>query len=139
VLPVAGTPFDFTRPKPIGQDLTAAGSPGAGAPDGYDANWIVDGSPDLLRPVARLRDPRSGRTMTLAANQPAVQFYSGVFLDGSAHGKGRTHDRYSGLCLETQAIPNAINVPAWRDQVILTPRATYRHETIYSFGTDRGT
>jgi aldose 1-epimerase len=135
VLPVAGTPFDFTRPKPIGRDLASAGSPGGGTPSGYDSNWIVDGSPAALRPVARLRDPRSGRVMTLEANQPGVQFYSGVFLDGTSRGKGRTHTRYSGLCLETQAIPNAINVPAWRDQVILAPGATYRHQTIYGFET----
>ena len=136
VLPVAGTPFDFTRTKAIGRDLRTAGSPGAEASNGYDSNWIVDGSPDVLRPVARLRDPRSGRIMTLAANQPGVQFYSGVFLDGTSHGKGRTHGRYSGLCLETQAIPNAINVPAWRDQVILTPGTAYRHETTYRFETE---
>lgn len=136
ILPVAGTPFDFTRPKAVGRDLRAAGSPGAGALDGYDSNWIVDGSSDSLRPVARLSDPRSGRIMTLAANQPGVQFYSGVFLDGTSHGKGRTHGPYSGLCLETQAIPNAINVPAWRDQVILAPEATYRHEANYRFETE---
>jgi aldose 1-epimerase len=138
IVEVAGTPFDFTRPKAIGRDLEAAGSPGGGAPAGYDSNWVVDGEPDALRPVARLREPRSGRVMTIRANQPGVQFYSGVFLDGSSHGKGRTHARYSGLCLETQAIPNAINVPAWRDQVILPPGQTYRHETIYGFETDPG-
>jgi aldose 1-epimerase len=136
VLTVAGSPFDFTVPKAIGRDLLAAGSPGAGAPAGYDSNWIVDGEPNALRPVARLRDPESGRVMTLRADQPGVQFYSGVFLDGASHGKGRTHGRYSGLCLETQAIPNAINVPAWRDQAILAPGQTYRHETIYGFATD---
>jgi aldose 1-epimerase len=136
VVPVAGTPFDFTRSKAIGKDLVAAGSPGAGAPPGFDSNWIVDGVPDQLRPVARLADPATGRVMTLRANQPGVQFYSGVFLDGSTAGKGRTHARYGALCLETQAFPNAINVPAWRDQVILEPGAVYRHEMAYGFSSD---
>lgn len=62
-----------------------------------------------------------------------VQFYSGVFLDSTTSGKGRTHVPYGGLCLETQAFPNAINVPAWRDHVILEPGQTYRHETVYGF------
>lgn len=136
VIAVQSSPFDFTRPKAIGRDLAAAGSPGAGAPAGYDSNWIVDGVPGELRQVARLRDPRSGRVMTLWANQPGVQFYSGVFLDGTSQGKGRTHARYSGVCLESQAFPNAINVPAWRDQMILAPGETYRHETIYGFSTN---
>jgi aldose 1-epimerase len=136
VVPVRGTPFDFTAPKSIGRDLLTAGSPGGDAPAGYDSNWIIDGDPTALRPVARLVDPASGRVMTLRANQPGVQFYSGVFLDGTTHGKGRVHARYGGLCLEPQAFPNAINVPGWRHQVILEAGRTYRHEMAFDFGTD---
>lgn len=138
VVPVAGSPFDFTTPKRIGRDLVAAGSPGAGAPPGYDSNWIVRGEPRTLRPVARVVEPRSGRVMTLHADQPGVQCYSGVFLDGTSSGKGRVHRRYGGLCLETQAFPNAINVPAWRDQVILEPGQMYRHVAVYGFAIDEG-
>jgi aldose 1-epimerase len=136
VVAVAGTPFDFTRPKQIGRDLEEAGSPGGGAPAGYDSNWIVNGEPLAMRPVARLNDPASGRVLSLHANQPGVQFYSGGFLDGSTSGKGRTHQRYGGLCLESQSFPNAINVPPWREQVILDPGQTYRHEMIYGFRTE---
>ena len=137
VVPVGDTPFDFTEPKPIGRDHEAAGSAGGGAPAGYDSNWIVNGDPTALRPVARLFEPVSGRLMTLSANQPGVQFYSGVFLDGTSGGKGRVHTLSSGLCLEPQAFPNAINVPAWRDQVILEPGRTYRHEMVFGFATNR--
>lgn len=133
VVAVAGTPFDFRKPKAIGKDLEAAGSPGAGAPVGYDSNWIVNGSPDKMRPVGRVEEPASGRVMTVEANQPGVQFYSGIFMDGSTKGKGRTHTQYTGLCLETQKFPNAINVPAWRNQVILKPGQTYRHDLVYKF------
>jgi aldose 1-epimerase len=136
VLPVIGSAFDFTKSKPIGRDLAAAGSPGGGAPAGYDSNWIVSGDPTGMRPVARVQEPRSGRVMTVRANQPGVQFYSGVFLDGTTRGKGRVHTRYGGLCLETQAFPNAINVPGWRDQMILEPGQVYRHETVYGFATE---
>ena len=108
VAEVSGTPFDFRTPKPIGRDLAAAG----GEPVGYDHNFVVDGEPQALRPVARLADPRSGRVLTLEADQPGVQFYSGNYLDGSVRGKGgRPHPRQSGVCLETQAFPNAITSP----------------------------
>jgi aldose 1-epimerase len=133
VLPVAGTPFDFTTAKPIGRDLKAAG----GMPTGYDHNFVVNGEPDQLRPVARLKDPTSGRVMTLAANQPGVQFYSGNFLDGSHKGKDATYVQYAGLCLETQKFPNAINIPQWQDQVILRPGQPYRHIMIHTFSTER--
>jgi aldose 1-epimerase len=131
LMAVAGTPFDFTAAKRIGQDLQAVG----GNPTGYDHNFVVNGDPDRLRPVARLEDPRSGRVMTVAANQPGVQFYTGNFLDGSHKGKGATYVRHAGLCLETQKFPNAINVPDWQDQVILRPGQPYRHIMVHTFST----
>jgi aldose 1-epimerase len=127
--PVKDSPFDFTTAKPIGRDLRQTGL----TPVGYDHNFVVDGQADQLRPVARLKDPRSGRVMTLTADQPGVQFYTGNFLDGSLHGKGATYVQHSALCLETQKFPNAINVPAWRDQVILRPGQPYRHRMIHAF------
>ncbi len=133
IKPVKGTPFDFTQPKLIGKDLKAAG----GKPVGFDHNFVVNGEPGQLRPVAKLKHPASGRVMLLEADQPGVQFYSGNFLDGSIKGKGgATYVQYAGLCLETQKFPNAINVPAWRDQVILKPGATYHSTMVYKFITE---
>ena len=129
VASVAGTPFDFTTEKPIGRDLAAA----LGTPPGYDHNWIVNGEPSTLRPAARVRHPKSGRVLTLDADQPGIQFYSGKFLDGSNRGKGATYQQYGGFCLETQKFPNAINVPGWKDQVILRPGQLYRHVMVHRF------
>jgi aldose 1-epimerase len=129
---VKGTPFDFTNAKPIGRDLKQTG----GTPIGYDHNFVVSGEPNQLRLVARLRDPKSGRVMTLSADQPGVQFYTGNFLNGSAKGKGATYVQHAALCLETQKFPNAINVPAWREQVILRPGQTYRHVMIHRFSAE---
>jgi len=131
VEPVAGTPFDFTTAKPVGRDLARTGL----SPAGYDHNFVVDGDPNRLRPVARVKDPKSGRVMAVSADRPGVQFYTGNFLDGSAKGKGATYGRHAGLCLETQAFPNAMNVPEWRDQVTLRPDQPYRHVMIHAFST----
>ncbi len=132
VKPVKGTPYDFTTAKPIGKDLEAVG----GKPIGYDHNWVVNGEPNKLRPNARLKDPKSGRVLTLESDQPGIQFYSGKFLDGSNKGKGATYKQYDGLCLETQKYPNAINVPAWKDQVILKPGQTYKHVMVHRFSAE---
>jgi aldose 1-epimerase len=129
---VAGTAFDFTSAKRIGKDLRTVG----GDPAGFDDNWIVRGEAGRLRPVARLRDPKSGRVLSLEADQPGVQFYTGKFLDGSHRGKGAVYGRYAGLCLETQKYPNAINVPAWQDQVILRPGQTYAHQMVHRFSVE---
>jgi aldose 1-epimerase len=132
VKPVKGTPYDFTKPKTIGKDLEAVG----GKPIGFDHNWIVNGDLNKLRPNARVKDPKSGRVLTLEADQPGLQFYSGKFLDGSNKGKGSTYNQYDGFCLETQKYPNAINVPAWKDQVILKPGQTYKHVMVHRFSAE---
>ncbi|MET0412714.1 MAG: aldose epimerase family protein [Polyangiaceae bacterium] len=130
VEPVEGSPFDFTEPKPVGRDLERAGA----HPVGFDHNWILRGTPGTLRPAARLSDPVSGRSLLIESDQPGLQFYSGNFLDGSAVGKGGVrYGRHAGLCLETQAFPNAINVPEWREQVLTTPQKPYRHLLVHRF------
>ena len=132
ILPVKATPFDFTSAKAIGKELKQAG----GTPIGYDHNFVVNGVPNQFRPVARLKDPKSGRVMTVSADQPGVQFYTGNFLDGSVRGKGATYMQYAALCLETQKYPNAINVPDWQDQVILRPGQMYRHVMVHTFSAE---
>jgi len=130
---VKGTPFDFTAPKLIGKELKEAG----GKPIGYDANFIVKGDPHTLRPVAKVKDPKTGRVLELSADQPGVQFYTGNFLDGSNKGKGGTvYQQYSALCLESQKFPNSVNVPAWKDEVTLKPGVTYHHHMIHKFSVE---
>ena len=127
--PVAGTPFDFTSPRPIGASQHGAGDD----PPGYDHAFLIDGEPHQLRPFARAVDPGSGRVMTLAADQPSMQLYTAGALDGSTGGKGARHTRHSAFCLESQAVPNAIHIPAWRDDVILRPGQIYRHRMVFQF------
>ena len=129
---VKGTPFDFTVAKPIGKDLKAAG----GKPVGYDHKWVVNGDPHAFRLAAKLKDPKSGRVLTISADQPGLQFYSGNFMDGTTQGKGVTHVQYAGLCLETQKFPNSVNVPAWRSEVVLKPGQTYKHTMVHKFTTE---
>ena len=132
VLPVAGTPFDFTKGKPLGQDLLKTGD----KPPGYDSNWIVVGDPHALRPVARVVEPKSGRVMTIAANQPGAQLYTANYMDGTTKGKGRVHAQHSAFCIETQKIPNSINVPAWKSEAILRPGQTYKHAMVVKFSAE---
>jgi aldose 1-epimerase len=131
---VKGTAFDFTTAKPIGKDLKSVVV--KGNPIGYDHNFVVNGKPHEMRPVAWVKDPKSGRVMTLEADQPGVQFYAGIFLDGTLKGKGTVYKQYSAFCLETQKFPNSINVPTWKNEVILKPGQTYRHAMIHRFSTE---
>ncbi|MEU9979393.1 aldose epimerase family protein [Streptomyces sp. NPDC051014] len=131
---VSGTPFDFRRGKPVGRDIRA-GHPQQVQAKGFDHNWVLDkGVTARPEHIATLRDPRSGRTLEIATDQPGVQFYSGNFLDGTLTGtSGRTYRQGDGLCLETQHFPDSPNHPAF-PSTVLRPGQTYRSRTVHSFG-----
>ncbi|MFG3058850.1 aldose epimerase family protein [Streptomyces sp. NPDC048231] len=131
---VSGTPFDFRKSKPVGRDIRA-GHPQQVQAKGFDHNWVLDKGV-TAKPVhiSTLRDPRSGRTLKIATDQPGLQFYSGNFLDGTLVGtSGRTYRQGDGLCLETQHFPDSPNEPSW-PSTVLRPGQTYRTTTIHSFG-----
>lgn len=134
-LAVSGTPFDFTAPRPIGERIRD-GHEQLRLRRGYDHNFCVgDGAVAAPRAVARVEHPPSGRVMTLATDQPGLQFYSGNFLDGSVAGKGGRLCRQSdALCLEPQTWPDAPNRPDFPSPR-LDPGATYRHVSVFEFST----
>jgi aldose 1-epimerase len=133
--PVAGTPYDFTSPKPIGRDIADIPA-GPDDPGGYDLNYAVDGEPDAMRFMARVVGPDSGRVMEIEADQPGIQFYSGNFIDGIPGKRGAVYPKNAALCLESQYYPDSINKQGragWPD-VILRPGETYRHRMVHRFG-----
>jgi aldose 1-epimerase len=138
IAPVAGTPFDFTTPTPIGKRLKEIKA----TPQGYDLNYVLDekATKDKLATAAVVLEPKSGRTMTVKTNEPGVQFYTGNFLDGKTAGKGgASYKQYGGLCLECQKFPDAIHKvgkPGWESPV-LKPGETYHTTTVYAFGTKK--
>lgn len=131
--PVAGTPLDFLEPTVIGKRIDADHEALKRA-GGYDHAWILDGARDgELARAARLRDPKSGRVMTVSTNQPAVQFYAGNFLDGTTVGKGGVkYGRRTALCLETENWPDAPNHPK-APSAVLRPGETYHHKMVHTF------
>ncbi|GAA2096681.1 galactose mutarotase [Streptomyces albiaxialis] len=130
---VAGTPFDFRRAKRVGEDIRTA-HPQLVTAQGYDHNWVLDkGVTRVPEPFATLRDPSSGRAMTVATTEPGVQFYSGNFLDGTRVGRsGRVYRQSDGLCLETQHFPDSPNQPEF-PSTVLRPGRTYRSTTEHRF------
>ncbi|WEO97628.1 aldose epimerase family protein [Streptomyces sp. FXJ1.172] len=130
---VKGTPFDFTRPKPIGRDIRT-GHPQLVTAKGYDHNFVLDkGVTAQPEHVVTLRDPGSGRTLKIFTDQPGVQFYSGNFLDGTLVGpSGHTYRQGDGLALETQHFPDSPNEPKF-PSTVLRPGRTYRTTTVHRF------
>ncbi len=137
IAPVAGTPFDFTKPMTIGARLKEIDA----KPQGYDLNYVLDGKAcDEPFLAARVSEPKSGRVMEVYTNEPGLQFYSGNFLDGTNEGKGGTvYKQYNGFCLEAQKFPDAINkvgTAGWTAP-ILKPGEEYNTVTIYKFSVKK--
>jgi aldose 1-epimerase len=71
--------------------------------------------------------------MEVWTTEPAVQFYTGNFLDGTITGKGGwTYQFRNGLCFEPQHYPDSPNQPGF-PTTVLKPGHTYQNTIIYKF------
>ena len=136
VASVAETPMDFRSAHVIGERVEAAFEAlklGAG----YDHAWVLSGEKDgELNKAARLKDPETGRVMTISTNQPAIQFYGGNFLDGTVTGKGGVvYEHRTALCLETENYPDAPNNPE-APSAVLRAGETYYHKMVHAFSAE---
>ncbi len=139
---VHGTPMDFTSFKTVGKDigedydlLNFAG--------GYDHNYIMRrGQEERETPLdcnglsifknAVLYDPISGRRMEVFSDMPGLQAYSGNFIRDAFGRNGEPYHSHSGIALETQFYPNAVNIPAFPSPLIEKDEEVF-HRTAYRF------
>lgn len=131
---VAGTPYDFRTPTPIGARIDE--------PDtqlryghGYDENFVLNRAArdTSLTLAARVYDPGSGRVLEIYTDQPGLQFYTGNYLDGTLKGKGgAVYGRHAGFAMETQHFPDSPNHPNF-PSTILRPGQVYHTRTVYKF------
>jgi aldose 1-epimerase len=134
IRPVAGTPFDFTTPHPIGERIDADNEQ-LRYGGGYDHNFVLDsgGASDGPAFAARLHSSRSGRTLEVFTTQPGIQLYTGNGLGRDTTGDDGPRFRPHGaVALETQHFPNAPNEPRF-PSVILRPGETFSSRTVYRF------
>lgn len=132
IKPVAGTPFDFRKPHAIGERINGK-DPQLVYGKGYDHNFIVNGSG--MRLAARVTEPASGRVLEVLTDEPAIQLYTGNFLDGTVRGKGgKAYGNRSAFCLETQHYPDSPNHPNF-PSTELKAGQTFHSTTIFRFST----
>ena len=126
IVPVAGTPFDFTVPHAIGERM-------ARVEGGYDHNFVLRSGGGKMAFAAHVEEPESGRIMEVWTDQPGIQLYTGNFLDGTVVGKGgQAYGKHAAFCLETQHFPDSPNHPNF-PSTILEPGQVYRTTTVHKF------
>jgi aldose 1-epimerase len=133
--PVEGTPFDFRKARPIGQDLNfqdknAQLKNGLG----YDHNFVLNKSvAGEMTWAATVVDPASGRKLEIYTEEPGMQFYGGNFMNSSDTGKyGKTFDYRESFAMEPQHYPDSPNQKNF-PSIILNPGAVYKTSSIYKF------
>ncbi len=140
IVPVAGTPMDFTTAKVVGAEIDNFDFEQVKFGNGYDHNWCLNTNSDENQLAAKFVHPGSGISLEVYTNEPGIQVYSGNFLDGTVTGKkGIVYNQRVGFCLETQKYPDTPNkshLEGWPNAT-LEPGQTYNSRCIFKFGVEK--
>ena len=128
ILPVEGTPMDFRTPHLIGDRID---DPFFVPGRGIDNNWILrPNDAHKLQLAAIVSTPE--RTMEVWTTCPALQVYTGNFVENNIGKGGTMYAPQNAVCLETQNVPDAINHVNFPSPILL-PNGKYEETTIYKF------
>ncbi len=138
-LDVSGTPFDFSKQTRI-SDVINKDHEQLKIAKGFDQNYCVDicDGKNLVE-VAEVKSDKTGIVLKVLTNLPGFQFYTANNLGKASQPAGKHGERYekrSGLCIEPQFFPNAINTKNFKDKGILKPNEEYNKEIVYSFSVE---
>lgn len=129
---LTGTPLDFRKPTEIGKRINESFE-ALKFGKGYDHNYIVNKKAGEISLMAVVYEPSTGIVMKVISDQPAIQFYSGNFMDGKDKGKRmEKHNYRTGIALEAQNYPDAPNRSNFPNSV-LRPGQKYKQTTLYRF------
>ncbi|MBC7407837.1 MAG: galactose mutarotase [Arcicella sp.] len=134
---VTGTVFDFTKPTLIEKGINEVKDEQIKLGGGYDHAWILNKKGNELSLAATVLEKTSGRKMEVLTTEPAIQFYTGNFLDGKLTGKGDVkYVKRFALCLESEHYPDSPNQSAF-PTVVLKPNEKYSTTTIYKLSVEK--
>ena len=115
-----GTPLDFTKPTRVGDRFDQLNP----KLNGYDHNYVLKtNNNNTVVDVGRVKDPKSGRIMSVRTTEPGVQLYTG------------NHLKHAGLCLETQHFPDSPNKPTFPSSV-LRAGELFKSSTVFAFSAE---
>jgi aldose 1-epimerase len=119
-MPVADTPLDFTRERPLSDALLAN-------PDGLDHSYVLaSGGRGALAPdlVASLSNRANGIRLDIATTQPCLQVYTASKLTSPLR-------PFTAICLEAQGFPNGPNHALGRSESWVAAGQTTKQRIVY--------
>ncbi|KAJ5885289.1 hypothetical protein N7495_009799 [Penicillium taxi] len=126
---IANFPLDVTQPF----ELNAAGPH-------IDDVFVVETDPSKipldtrtlpLRQLAQFHNEGTGLHLEVHSTEPAFQFYTGEYVDVPSIDGAPGHTMGAGFCVEPSRYVNAINVPEWRDTVLLKKGQIFGCKNVY--------
>lgn len=129
--PVEGSVFDLRNSLKISQALD--NQEGNDIITGFDHNFVLNQKASTgISPAARVVGC-NGLVLELYTNEPGLQFYTGIYLNGKDIGKsGKPYEQYNAFCLEQQHFPDSPNKPLF-PTTILMPGERYNSYAIHKY------
>jgi aldose 1-epimerase len=126
IAPVAGTPFDFRKPKSVRVPPPST-HPQIALAGGFDHCWVLDklSTSKNAPAAAELYSPASGVRMAVRTNLPGLQVYGAYHLKSAYPG-------WHAICLEPENFPDAPNHANFPSS-ILRPGETHRSFMSFRF------
>lgn len=127
---VTDTPFDFRTPKRIGNQL-AKKHEQLEIGRGFDHPFVFSEIKDQVS----LYCEETGLELIVSTTLPQAQIYSANYLDGRIGKNGVPMEEKSGICIETQMMPNDINLYPNNPKTLLRKGKRYEAMTSYQLRT----
>ena len=128
---ILGTPADFTSPRKIGEAMASDISYFPEGRVGYDDFYALDRVRDDSL-AAVLYSPKTGIQMETYTDMQSVILFTPSNCAGRADKTQSLTADFSAVCLETQFVPNAVNVPEF-DSPVFKAGEHYDSTTVYAF------
>ncbi|MCX8957239.1 galactose-1-epimerase [Erwinia psidii] len=126
---VQGTSFDFRQPKTVAKDFLQDAD--QQAVKGYDHAFLLHKA-TASQPIAELWSADGKLKLSVFTTAPALQFYSGNYLQGTPAREQGVYTAFQGIALESGFLPDSPNHPEWpQPDCWLKPGESYQHLTRY--------
>ncbi len=135
IVPVFGTPLDFTKAKPIGRDINAKVEH-IDTAGGFDHNFVINRKTNGVERIATAIDPIGGIAMDVYTDQPGVQLFTPPDFSYMTGKGGVKYGPRPAFCLETQHFADAMNHPHF-PSIVLRAGEIFSSETIYRFRVEK--
>lgn len=133
LLNVEGTPFDFRDCRRLGDGFNEEFEQNKIVESGYDHYFIFD---NQHTNKVILKDPTSGRLMSVESNEPGMVVYTSNSLVSGLQLAEAKSEKYLGVCFETQASPASLDIREL-PSVILKAGEEYKKQTKFTFSIEK--